>query len=50
MKRLQDAETRLRAENASLRKDAGGITFGWYTLGTALVLGLAGGYYVSTKI
>lgn len=48
---LQDERTRLKAENASLRASAdGGITFGWYALGTALVLGFAGGYYVSTKL
>lgn len=48
---LQDERTRLKAENASLRASADdGISFGWYALGTALVLGFAGGYYVSTKL
>lgn len=50
LKTLQDARTRLEAENASLRKSASqDISFGWIALSTALVLGLSGGYYLGTR-
>jgi hypothetical protein len=49
MKRLQEAETRLRAENDSLRRSAKGISFGWYALGSAVAGGLALGYYLGTR-
>lgn len=45
-KRLQDAETRLTAENASLRKSASGASFGWYVVGAALAVGLVTGFLV----
>lgn len=45
LRRLQDAETRLTAENDSLRKSAAGWSPGWRTLATALLVGMvAGGY------
>lgn len=46
MRRLQDAETRLAAENESLRSS--GSTWGWGTVGIAagaLVAGIVGGVY-----
>jgi hypothetical protein len=46
LKRLQDQETRLAAENKSLRESADGISFGWYALGSAIVAGFALGYYI----
>lgn len=49
LRRLQDQETRLEAENQSLRKSAKGVSFGWYALGTAVALGLAGGYYLGSR-
>jgi len=49
MRRLQDAETRLTAENESLRESANEIGFGWYALGAALVVGFAGGLYVGLR-
>ncbi len=50
MKRLQDAETRLQAENESFRKFAATWQPGWLTIGTALVAGVALGVYVDRKI
>lgn len=49
-RRLQEAETRLKAENASLRKQAAAWQPGWYTLGTVLLVGVAAGYYVHDKL
>jgi hypothetical protein len=49
VKRLQDAETRLTAENASLRKSASGISFGWKTMATVLVVGVSIGVYAATR-
>lgn len=49
MKRLQDQETRLAAENKSLRSSADGISFGWYALGSVIAVGFALGYYVGNK-
>ena len=44
MKRLQDAETRLRAENTSLRKSADPLPIGWKTLVAGLSAGVVGGF------
>ena len=44
MKRLQEREVRLDAENKSLRSSAKEISFGWYVLGAAVVAGFAAGY------
>ncbi len=46
MRRLQDAENRLKAENKSLREDADSISFGWYTVAGAIVAGFAIGYAI----
>lgn len=48
-KRLQDQETRLAAENKSLRESLGGWRPGWITVVAVLVAGAAagaGGYYL----
>ena len=45
MKRLQDAETRLDAENQSLRKSAGTWSPGWKSLVTVFAVGLGVGIY-----
>lgn len=50
MKRLQDAETRLTAENAALKKDVEGWQPGWYTLGAAALAGIALGWYAHDKL
>lgn len=47
MKRLQEREVRLAAENKSLRASADEISFGWLALGTAIVAGFALGYVVT---
>lgn len=47
MRRLQEAETRLKAENSSLRKSADSISFGWYALGTAIAAGMTAGYLLA---
>lgn len=47
MRRLQEVETRLKAENKSLRGSAKSISFGWYALGTALAAGIATGYLLA---
>lgn len=47
MRRLQEAETRLKAENDSLRKSAKGVSFGWVVLGTALAAGITTGYLLA---
>jgi len=48
-KRLQEAETRLRAENDSFRKTAASWQPGWKILLTTLVVGVAGGVYLGTR-
>ena len=48
--RLQTAETRLTAENASFRKSAAGWQPGWKTIATSLLVGVAGGVYLSRKL
>ncbi len=50
-RRLQDAETRLRAENASLRASAAtGWQPGWYTVVLAVSGGIALGAYLDHKL
>ena len=46
VRRLQDAEHRLTAENASLRKSASGWRPGWKTISLALAAGAVGGWYL----
>ena len=43
LKRLQERETRLDAENKSLRASAKEVSFGWYVLGGVAVACFAGG-------
>lgn len=50
MRRLQDQETRLSAENKSLRESAGSWQPGWYTLTATLLTGLVGGWYLHEKL
>lgn len=50
IRRLQAAETRLAAENASLHKTLGGWQPGWWTLVTVLSAGAAGGWYLRGKL
>jgi hypothetical protein len=49
MKRLQEQEVRLAAENKSLRDDADDISFGWYVVASALVVGFGAGIYLGSK-
>lgn len=49
LKRLQDAETRLTAENKSMRETTSGWQPGWISLSTALISGIALGAYVATR-
>ena len=46
----QDLDTRLTAENKSLRAAAAGWQPGWKTLATALMTGLAAGWYLHSKL
>ncbi len=50
IRRLQTAETRLTAENKSLRDTASGWTPGWRTLLGAVVTGVALGVYLDHKL
>lgn len=50
MKRLQDVETRLKAENGSLRAAVSGWQPGFYTLAIAIVSGMALAVYVDRKL
>lgn len=50
MKRLQDQETRLKAENGSLRAVVSGWQPGFYTLALAVVSGAALAVYVDRKL
>lgn len=50
MKRLQDTETRLKAENTSLRTAVSGYQPGFYTLAVAVVSGMALAVYVDRKL
>lgn len=49
-KRLQDAETRLEAENRSLKKTAAEWQPGWKLLLSATLVGLVGGAYLGYKL
>jgi len=49
-KRLQTAETRLTAENKSLRASASSWQPGWYTLAVTLASGAALGWYAHSKL
>lgn len=50
MRRLQDAEVRLTAENKSFRETAASWQPGWYTLAITLAGGAALGWYVHSKL
>lgn len=50
MKRLQDVETRLTAENNSFRATAASWQPGWYTLLGTLATGIAAGIYLDRKL
>lgn len=50
LKRLQDAETRLTAENASFRESAKAWSPPFWLLGTAFAVGAATGVYVVLKL
>ncbi len=50
LRRLQDAETRLTVENSTMRKQVASWQPGWYTLGTAVAIGLVGGFWIHSKI
>lgn len=50
VRRLQDAETRLTAENQSFRASLGTWQPGWKTLLGAVILGGAGGWYLGSKL
>jgi hypothetical protein len=49
MKRLQDVETRLRAENDVYKKNADTWSPGWKTLVGAVVTGISVGVYAATR-
>lgn len=49
VKRLQDAETSLTAQNTSLRASTSGWQPGWKVLVGALVIGIAAGVYADRK-
>lgn len=44
LKALEESDTRLRAQNASLRASATEVSFGWRTLGVVLLVGVAAGF------
>lgn len=48
-KRLQEAETRLKAENDSFRKTMQSWQPGWKTAASVLVVGIATGMYLGLK-
>lgn len=48
-RRLQDVETRLTAENASLRASASEWRPGWRTLLVVFAVGAAGGVYAASR-
>ncbi len=50
VKRLQDAETRLKAENESLRDSSRHYFPGWTVFGAAFAAGLAGGIWIGLKL
>jgi hypothetical protein len=47
VRRLQDTETRLSAENLSLRASANAWRPGWRSIATALAVGLGAGVYLA---
>lgn len=49
-KRLQDAETRLTAENGSLKQSLSGWQPGWYTMASVLLGGLVLGYEIEKHL
>ena len=49
LRRLQEREVRLAAENKSFRESAGGWSPGWKTLVGALIVGGATGWYLGQK-
>lgn len=49
VRRLQDQETRLTAENKSLKKNAASWHPGWKSISTAVLFGLAGGLWIGMK-
>lgn len=49
VRRLQDAETRLAAENTSLRKGSDSWRPGWKTIAGTLLVGVSVGFYVGTR-
>lgn len=49
VRRLQDSETRLNAENKSLKTSLSGWQPGWWTLAGAVAGGLAIGWYAHGK-
>lgn len=50
LKTVQDERTQLKAENTSLRAATSGWQPGWRTLAAAIVVGLAGGWYLHDKL
>lgn len=50
LRRSQDAETRLQAENRKLRDSVSGWSPGWRTLAAVFVVGVAGGAYAARKL
>lgn len=50
VKRLQDQETRLVAENQSLKKSLSSWQPGWVTIVSFLAAGIAGGVYLHSKL
>lgn len=49
VRRLQDQETRLAAENRSLRSSLAGWQPGWRTLAVTLILGTVTGFYLHSR-
>jgi len=49
VRRLQDVETRLTAENTTLRASVGGWHPGWKLITSTLAVGLAVGFYVGRR-
>ncbi len=50
VKAMQDLQTRLLAENASMKKTLAGWQPGWWTLGAALVSGVLLGWYAAKHL
>ena len=49
VRRLQEQETRLSAENKSLKKSADNWNLGWYGVAAGALIGVAAGIYVGLK-